>query len=1854
MRNTRKILVALLVLMTILVSLAAVTISASAASTAGSTLYLKPNSNWVKDNARFAAYFMDSTKGTTKWISMTDNDGDGYYEVTIPSGSWKYVIFCRMNPGSSTNDWNNKWNQTGDLTIPTDSKNCFTVPSGSWDGATTSWSAYTPACTNHVYDKYGKCTNDGCTAGHTYTVAGDNATLLGTSWDVTNTANDMLYDPETKVYTKVYNDVAAGTYLIKCAQDHAWSISYGGSAADGNYQFTVDKDGSIVTITLTGTVIDVEVVTPHVHSWSDATCTEPQKCECGETQGEALGHTAGAAATCTAAQTCTVCNAELAAALGHKDEDSNYICDTCKEKLCTEHSEEVIPGKAATCTETGLTEGKKCSICGEILVAQEEISVIAHSYEAVLTEPTCVAKGYTTYTCSCGDSYTADEVEPTGKHTYVDGKCSVCNSIVAYCVNSNEWTKINAHAWITDGAGTSWPGVAMSKTEDTVNGFEIYVIEFATAYENIIFNNGSSQTQNLTLQAGKYYDLSSGAWYDSLDAVPAPDPLKTDDTVAGSFNGWNTGSHAFRLEEEGGTVSYISLELEANTTYEFKILKNGVWHGCSATITESVENYKFYSTTDANCKLTTTVAGTYVFALSGTQLSITYPHVHSWSDATCTEPQKCECGETQGEALGHTAGAAATCTAAQTCTVCNAELAAALGHKDEDSNYICDTCKENLCTEHSEEVIPGKAATCTETGLTEGKKCSICGEILVAQEEIPMIDHSYEAVVTEPTCVAKGYTTYTCSCGDSYTADEVEPTGKHAYVDGACSVCGDIDLNNTVTVYFQNNWLWSDVCVYYWYGEDATPNASWPGAKAEKVGNDGTYDIYSVKVPVKVSGIIFSGIKDDGSNSRDQSPNITSGWTDCLCYHMTWEEGNAVGSFKYHSPEADDGDCTTAVSCSVCGEVTTEAKASHTWENCECASCDAVLTKAELTDSFDFTTAEGLAAALASGKIGHTGTFRNNGDSHQFAADSSIQLIVPAYTTVTITGHSVGYGVFDVYVDGVKQDMAGNLKFFVIEDTKVVIVPNAEATYSKAYLKGISFEEYVDRTIYEDTTINFGSEGNYKDSIVDFSGIQIGDNGGNNSQVKNGSFDLLLKAGAVVKIHGYPGYTSYQLNGGDEITAEFHTYIALEDTTLKVTPVNGNNYFYSIEIVYHEGVALVAAKDATCTEVGNADYYICTCHADPLTDKGEIAALGHTEATDAAVAPTCTASGLTEGKHCSVCNEVLVAQETVAALGHSYGAVVTAPTCTAGGYTTYTCSVCGNSYVADEVEAKGHTEVTDAAVAPTCTASGLTEGKHCSVCNEVLVAQTTVAALGHTEVTDAAVAPTCTASGLTEGKHCSVCNEVLVAQETVAALGHTEETVAGKAATCTETGLTDGKKCSVCGTVILAQSEIPALGHTDENKDYTCDVCGADLCTDHTVVTIPGKAATCTETGLTEGKKCSTCGDVLEAQTVINALGHSYSAVVTAPTCTEAGYTTYTCSACSDSYVADEVAALGHSYDEGVVTTDPTCTAEGVKTFTCSCGHSYTESVSVLAHDYSAAVTDPTCTAGGYTTYTCSVCGHSYVADELDALGHSYSAVVTAPTCTAGGYTTYTCSACNDSYVADELDALGHDIIVDAAVAPTCTESGLTEGSHCSRCDHKVEREVVPAKGHSDEDNNYVCDVCNADLCTEHTEEILPGKAATCTEAGLTEGKKCSACGEILVAQTVIDALGHDLHKLEEIAPTCTTDGVEAGEECSRCDHKVGLGVIDSLGHDFSEGQCTRCGEKDPDYVAPHVHVFVEGKCECGETDPEYVAPEQPDDNTPEEPQPEPELNFFQKIVKAIADFFKAIGNWFKNLFAKK
>jgi len=74
--------------------------------------------------------------------------------------------------------------------------------------------------------------------------------------------------------------------------------------------------------------------------------------------------------------------------------------------------------------------------------------------------------------------------------------------------------------------------------------------------------------------------------------------------------------------------------------------------------------------------------------------------------------------------------------------------------------------------------------------------------------------------------------------------------------------------------------------------------------------------------------------------------------------------------------------------------------------------------------------------------------------------------------------------------------------------------------------------------------------------------------------------------------------------------------------------------------------------------------------------------------------------------------------------------------------------------------------------AATCEEIGLTQ-RYCTVC--FYTESQPINALGHTEVLDEAVAPTCTEIGLTEGKHCSVCRKVFVAQEVIPAKNHQYE-----------------------------------------------------------------------------------------------------------------------------------------------------------------------------------------------------------------------------------------------------------------------------------------------------------------------------------------------------------------------------------------------------------------------------------------------------------------------------------------------
>ena len=141
---------------------------------------------------------------------------------------------------------------------------------------------------------------------------------------------------------------------------------------------------------------------------------------------------------------------------------------------------------------------------------------------------------------------------------------------------------------------------------------------------------------------------------------------------------------------------------------------------------------------------------------------------------------------------------------------------------------------------------------------------------------------------------------------------------------------------------------------------------------------------------------------------------------------------------------------------------------------------------------------------------------------------------------------------------------------------------------------------------------------------------------------------------------------------------------------------------------------------------------------------------------------------------------------------------------------------------------------------------------------------------------------------------------------------------------------------------------------------------------------------------------------------------------------------------------------------------------------------------------------------------------------------------------------------------------------------PTCTKVGLKQRT-CS-FDGYVQKEEIPAKG--------------------HTQVVINGYAATCEKSGLTDGKKCSACGEVLEAQKEIAKLDHSYIKTV-VEPTCTEQGYTI-YKCETCGDTKKADFVNAKGHDFSNNAqfCLNgCGKVNPNYVAPDTSTVQTGSC---------------------------------------------------------
>ena len=695
---------------------------------------------------------------------------------------------------------------------------------------------------------------------------------------------------------------------------------------------------------------------PLGHNMSLSSCTMPSTCRrCGLTDGEAPGHD-WADPTCTTPKICKTCKNTEGESLGHDYavvvveatcETAGYTthtCNTCGDNYVTDEvaafghlNDVVLEAVAPTCTKTGLTAGIACSSCGVATTKQRTVAALGHVYEVTSTvEPTCTTAGYTAYHCTvCGEDYKGAQIPALG-HSYGSASCneaavcSVCgfdndgapighdwadatctapkmckregcgetdgealghlmsegNCIAAstcercgltegekqthvlsstyangvktyFCVNCNTSYKLDS-AYVLDGSGFD----GMTGVNNTLNGYttsedkpqyplitedgyyqllqledtgaakqlQIWVPRDNTSRDNFSSGNGAVGFYSFKINAYmdtnfsmQFVDGSAAGSRWSADWCITEKPFlltPPTDNGEGRMIVTATGWDGLILYEKDVTdtedkftgwfevMMGIVLDVETDTITLYYYV-DGRYIGYAVrtltTSTNAINCVYLSGNTQAkgsgllidDIAFGYTIAGAWVFDT----------HMHTWTAGNTTAPT-CV-------ADGYTTYSCA-CGAS-----CRLDLVTAPGHKsDVTVDGFAPTCTEegltdgvkcSVCSQmtkeqkviaplgHTEAEVPATAPTCTEAGHSSGVICTVCDEFITETTVVPALGHSYVSSGTEATCTESGFMTYVCSvCEHSYE-ETLAPKG-HDYGSAKCTDSATCLVCNTPSV----------------------------------------------------------------------------------------------------------------------------------------------------------------------------------------------------------------------------------------------------------------------------------------------------------------------------------------------------------------------------------------------------------------------------------------------------------------------------------------------------------------------------------------------------------------------------------------------------------------------------------------------------------------------------------------------------------------------------------------------------------------------------------------------------------------------------------------------------------------------------------------------------------------------------------------------------------------------------------------------------------------------------------------------------------------------------------------------
>ena len=1089
-------------------------------------------------------------------------------------------------------------------------------------------------------------------------------------------------------------------------------------------------------------------------------------------------------------------------------------------------------------------------------------------------------------------------------HTFVGTSttCSVCGYTkpadkTIYFENTAGWSTVNIYTWDSydNTFSGGWPGTAMTK----VSG-NIYSYTVSGEAENVIFNNGTSQTDDLSIPSdADLYTYSTGKW-----------------------SSYNTCSHSYT-----STVKAATCTAAGSTTYTCS--------KCGDTYSETIAALGHsYGTATVTKQPTCAAAGT--------------------KTSTCGT-----CGDTKTEsvaALGHswdtgTVTTAPTCSAAGvktfTCGTCGTTKTESVASTDH--NYVNGTCSacgastptnrtvyfdntSNWSTVYIYYWSDANSAMTTWPGKAMSKVSgSIYGYTIPLDAQYVIFNNNSGTQTGDLTLSdSKNLYTYSTSAWSSYAAcahPSHNTSGNctscglavgHSYVDNTCSVCGYTKPAG-IKIYFDNSSKnWSTVYIYTWDDDNVNYSGSWPGSAMTNEG-DG---IWSYTVEAGAVNVIFN------NNNGTQTGDLTIPGSGYIYNGSSWDVYE-VCEHSYTGTVTKAPTCTAngvkTFTCSKCGDSYTESVGmiDHNYVNGTCSACGAVKPCDHIWGTGTVTTAP---TCIKSGVKTYTCSL---------CGESKTE-------TVAALGHSFADGKCSVC--GVPENCTNH-----VWDEGQVIEEKTCWTPGTALYTCTVCGETEERIIYPGHDL-------YDGDIIYAPTCTTSGRQKRLCRNCTAVYDKTIPAlghsyekGAVVAPtcteDGYTAYTCTTCGATENRDVVFHTGHKWSGNTCSAC---GTTCAHSLVdgICSKCGYGGPAYVDGVY-EIANAaqlKWFAAKVNGGDNAINGKLVAdIDLNNATWTAIGSYCpdgdsNASlfyrGTFDGNGHTVSNFTVAGNDAVGLFGYTeMGTIKNLGVINANATGFYAGAIVGNASTSTIINC----------YAKNCTITGYSNNPIALNSRRVYVGA--VAGQGSGYVYNC-YAISCTLvdktgsmtvpSGETYtpwheffatpvgGNGSSISNNYYYAVSGTfsSTTGATEVSAAqlssGEVTYLLNKGVTDGTQAwyQTCGVGMPAHSGktvYAVTGCGTGTTAYSNDSTASGGHNYGSVTTEP----TCDKPGAIT-YTCTGCGHSYSE--TIPAKGHAYSAVVTAPTCDNAGYTTNTCANCGNSYKSNEVAALGHNYVDGTCT----------------------------------------------------------------------------------------------------------------------------------------------------------------------------------------------------------------------------------------------------------------------------------------------------------------------------------------------